>query len=124
MRQKLACGRYILAEQGGCPAGAVYYEVRPDRVYFGRLAVLPEARGRGIARMLVEEVERRAMQAGRVRVELGVRVALAALRASYERMGYRLAAEHSHPGFDVVTFVQLEKELALPFARRPNEETP
>lgn len=122
VRQKLACGTYILAEHAGRPVAAVYYDVRPDRVYFGRLAVLPEARGCGIARLLVEAVERRAVQAGRVKVELGVRVALAALRASYERMGYRLVAEHRHPGFDIVTFVQLEKELALPFAQRPSED--
>jgi ribosomal protein S18 acetylase RimI-like enzyme len=123
VREKMASGRYLLALAGQRAVGVVYYEVRPERVYLGRLAVLPEVRGRGIGRLLVEEVERRARSAGRYKVELGVRAALVALRASYERMGYRVLAERSHSGFDVVTFVQLEKDL-VPAAQRVSEEQP
>jgi ribosomal protein S18 acetylase RimI-like enzyme len=122
--EKMAAGRYIVALRNDRVVGVVYYELRPDRMYLGRLAVLPEARGRGIARALVAAVEARALAAGRTQVELGVRAALPELRASYERMGYRLLEERSHPGFTVITYVQLVKDLAPADQQRPNEDQP
>src|SRR6266542_2985978 len=46
---------------------------------------------------------------GRPRVRLGVRVALARLRARYERLGYRVVEEHRHAGYAEPTYVMMEK---------------
>src|SRR5262245_41381900 len=78
---KLASGRSVLALVGDRVVGSVYYSAEPEYVYLGRLAVLPEYRGRGIGSALVAEVERRARELGIARVRLGVRLALPHIRA-------------------------------------------
>ena len=47
-----------------------------DDLYFGRLAVVPEARGQGIARRLIEAVEDEARRRELAGVRLGVRIVL------------------------------------------------
>jgi GNAT superfamily N-acetyltransferase len=44
-------------------AGCLFYQNLGDHLYLGRLAVLPEERGRGVARRLVGEVEAVALAA-------------------------------------------------------------
>jgi GNAT superfamily N-acetyltransferase len=52
------------------------------------LAVHPDARGRGIGRLLTEECIRRARPAGRIAVGLHTTEFMAIARAMYERMGF------------------------------------
>lgn len=111
VRAKLAEGRSVLALLGATPAGTVYYSPRDGHVYLGRLAVLPEHRGRGVGTALVAHVERCAAELGLPLVRLGVRVALPHLRAMYERRGYRVYEERRHPGYETTTFVIMEKSL-------------
>src|SRR3954464_6005096 len=47
----------LLAFDGDEPVGTVRYEVQPDLLYVGRLAVLPSHRRRGIGAALMEYVE-------------------------------------------------------------------
>lgn len=72
---------------------------------------MPALRGQGIGAALVAYVERRAVELGLPRVRLAVRVALPFLRAMYERLGYHVAEERRHAGYDVTTFVVMEKDL-------------
>src|SRR5215212_9667371 len=81
--RKLATERAVLAllnpdgQSGGDHAvGSVFYRNAGDHMYFGRLAVLPAYRNRGIAALLIAYVEQRARDLGLLRVRLGVRVAL------------------------------------------------
>ncbi len=104
-----ACG--VLAFSDAQAIACVVYEILGEYIYFGRLAVLPEHRGRGVAGTLVTYIEERACEQGITRVRLGVRVALLQIRARYERMGYQLIEERRHPGYDRTTFVILEKHL-------------
>src|SRR5436309_12992944 len=46
----------IVAERNGKMVGCVMTKMLEGDLYFGRLAVLPEARGLGVARRLVEAV--------------------------------------------------------------------
>jgi ribosomal protein S18 acetylase RimI-like enzyme len=108
-RMKLA--HVALALVGGEVVGCVMYHAEHDHVYFGRLAVLPAHRGRGVGGALIVYVEERARELGRRRVRLGVRIALTELRAPYERMGYRLYEERRHAGYTEPTYVLLEKAL-------------
>lgn len=111
VRAKLAEGRSVLALSADTPVGTVYYSPREGYVYLGRLAVLPEQRGCGVGTALVAHVERRAAELGLPLVRLGVRTALPHLRAMYERLGYRVYEERRHPGYDVTTFVMMEKHI-------------
>ncbi|HEX9372885.1 MAG TPA: GNAT family N-acetyltransferase [Roseiflexaceae bacterium] len=111
LREKLASGHTVLALVGDDVVGCVFYSVEAEYVYLGRLAVLPAHRARGVGGALIAYVERRARARGRPRVRLGVRVALARLRARYERLGYRVVEEHRHAGYAEPTYVMMEKLL-------------
>lgn len=111
--EKMREAQVALALLGGQVVGCVMYHAERAHVYFGRLAVLPERRGRGVGGALIGYVEEQARVLGLRRVRLGVRVALSELRARYERMGYRLFEERRHAGYDQPTYVLLEKELGL-----------
>jgi predicted N-acetyltransferase YhbS len=111
IREQMATDQALLALIAGQPVGCVLYRNQGDHMYFGRLAVLPEHRGRGIAGALIAYVEERAREIGLPRVRLGVRVALPRLRMRYERLGYRVIAERSHEGYTHPTYVIMEKAL-------------
>jgi GNAT superfamily N-acetyltransferase len=111
LREKLAGERAVLVLLGELPVGCVFYADQGEHMYFGRLAVLPEYRNRGISAVLIAYVEQRARELGLPRVQLGVRVALPHLRARYERLGYRVIEERRHDGYTEPTYVMMEKLL-------------
>jgi predicted N-acetyltransferase YhbS len=118
LREAMKTERAVLAllnpdgEKGGDQVLAcVLYRAESDYMYFGRLAVLPVYRNRGISAMLIGYVEQHARELRLPRVRLGVRVALPHLRAYYERLGYRVIDERSHAGYTVTTYVVMEKLL-------------
>ena len=111
IREKLATEHAALALLGDQIVACVFYRAEDDHMYFGRLAVLPAYRGRGIAGALISYVEAHAHELGLPSVRLGVRVALPRLRARYERLGYRVIEEHRHAGYVVTTYLVMEKTL-------------
>jgi GNAT superfamily N-acetyltransferase len=111
LRGALDTGRALLAYVDGQPVGCVFYHRERDHVYLGRLSVLEPFRGKGVGGALTDGVERRARAVGAPWVEIGVRTALPALRAYYERRGYRVVRHEAHPGYAAPTFVVMHKEL-------------
>jgi N-acetylglutamate synthase-like GNAT family acetyltransferase len=109
-------GMFLLAEEAGTLMGCVYLELRGERAYFGLLSVDPARQGRGIARTLVDEVERRARDAGsRIMDILTVNVRTE-LIPMYLRMGYAESGTEPFPA-NVPTkmpchFVRMSKNLA------------
>ncbi len=55
---------------------------------------------------------------GRTRVRLNVRTVLPETRCYYERRGYRVAGQHSHPGYDLPTYYTMEHDLSRPIDDR------
>jgi ribosomal protein S18 acetylase RimI-like enzyme len=111
IRQQLATDRAVLAFADGQAVACVLYRHGGDHMYFGRLAVLPGYRSRGIATALIDYVEARARELGLPRLRLGVRLALTRVRARYERLGYQVIEERRHEGYTVPTYVMMEKLL-------------
>jgi GNAT superfamily N-acetyltransferase len=111
IREKLTTERVVLALLGDQALACVFYRDEGDHMYFGRLAVLPAYRNRGISAVLIAYVEQRARALGLPRVQLGVRVALPRLRARYERLGYRVIEERRHAGYVEPTYLVMEKLL-------------
>jgi four helix bundle protein len=109
IRQKMVTDRAALALVDGCAVACVLYRDEGDHVYFGRLAVHPAYRKRGISAKLIAYIEARAAELGHRRVRLGVRIALPQLRARYERLGYRVIEERCHAGYNQPTYVVMEK---------------
>jgi ribosomal protein S18 acetylase RimI-like enzyme len=111
VRQKMAHAGVVVASLDDAIVGCAYYERQQDRLYLGQLAVLPACRRLGIGRSLIAYVEARAREFRLPRVRLGVRLALAPLRAYYERMGYRVSSYGTHEGYSEPTYAILEKDL-------------
>lgn len=101
----------IVAERNSEMLGCVVIEEMEGDLYFGRLAVLPAARGLGLARRLVEAVEAEAKRRGLPGVRLGVRVVLTDNQHLFHALGYREISREAHPGFEHPTSINMRKSL-------------
>ncbi len=111
VREKINTGQWVLAERAGQAVGCVWYEVRGDHVYLGRLSVPPEFRGNGIAGTLMDYVETQARAHNIFCVELSVRIVLEKMRVMYERRGYQLLRYETHTGYTEPTYLVMRKML-------------
>ena len=101
----------IVAERNGRMLACVMITIEEGDLYFGRLAVLPEARGLGLARRLVSAVETEARRRGLPGVRLGVRIVLTDNRRLFDALGYREISREAHSGFDHPTSINMRKPL-------------
>ncbi len=101
----------IIAERNGRMIGCVMVKLEEDDLYFGRLSVVPEARGEGIARRLVEAVEDEARRRELAGVRLGVRIVLVENQQLFSSMGYVETSREAHEGFDHPTSINMRKAL-------------
>jgi ribosomal protein S18 acetylase RimI-like enzyme len=81
-------GLFLVAEAEGVVVGAVIGAWDGRRGWIYHLAVRPPARRRGIARMLMDEVERRLRAAGATKVNLLVERSNVAVADFYRTLGY------------------------------------
>jgi ribosomal protein S18 acetylase RimI-like enzyme len=101
----------IVAERNGRMLACVMTETQQGDLYFGRLAVLPEARGLRLARRLIAAVEAEARRRGLPGVRLGVRVVLTENQRLFGALGYVETSREPHPGFDYPTSINMRKAL-------------
>lgn len=101
----------IVAERNGSVVGCAMTKLEEGDLYFGRLSVLPAARGLGLAGKLIAAVEQEARTRGLPGVRLGVRIALPANQELFHSLGYRETARKTHPGFDHPTSINMRKTL-------------
>lgn len=101
----------IVLERGAEMLGCVLVEEIQGDLYFGRLSVLPSARGLGLARRLIGAVEAEAQRRGLAGVRLSVRIVLTDNRRLFNSLGYREVSREAHPGFDRPTSINMRKAL-------------
>jgi ribosomal protein S18 acetylase RimI-like enzyme len=101
----------IVAERNGEMLGCVIISLQEGDLYFGRLSVLPTARGLGLAKRLIAAVEQDARSRGLPGVRLGVRIALPDNQRLFQSLGYREISREAHPGFDHPTSINMRKDL-------------
>ena len=101
----------IIAERNGAVLGCVMTKLEDGDLYFGRLSVLPAARGTGLARRLIAAVEAEARRRGLAGVRLGVRVVLTENQRLFGALGYVETSREAHPGFDYPTSINMRKML-------------
>jgi len=101
----------IVAERNGEMLGCVLVEEKEGDLYFGRLSVVPMARGRGLATQLIDAVEAEARRRGLAGVRLGVRIVLTDNQRLFLALGYRETSREAHPGFDHPTSINMRKPL-------------
>ena len=121
VRRRLPDAALIVAEDAGRLLGAVTYYPDATRepntawpaswAVFRLIAVHPDARGRGIGRLLAEECIRRARASGRDAVGLHTTQLMNVARAMYERIGFVRVPELDF--FPTPTFRVMAYRLAL-----------
>jgi GNAT superfamily N-acetyltransferase len=99
---------------GGALAGLVETILRPDHLWIENVAVAPEQQGRGFGRLLLDYVERRALQSGRTQIRLLTNQAFEANLALYAKLGYAVDRTESFRGGIVV---HMSKRIEPPEAR-------
>ena len=92
LHAEMAGGRRIAVGRvdGRIVAAAKHYEASDGSWYFGRLAVLPEARGRGLAAALVRALRVEARARGLAGLSCTVRAGEPGNIAIYEHLGMRV----------------------------------
>jgi ribosomal protein S18 acetylase RimI-like enzyme len=101
----------IVAERNGAVVGCVMTRLEDGDLYFGRLSILPAARGAKLATRLIAAVENEARRRGLPGVRLGVRIALPDNQRLFHSLGYREISREAHPGFDRPTSINMRKTL-------------
>jgi ribosomal protein S18 acetylase RimI-like enzyme len=81
-----------------------------DEAHIRMLGVHPDARGRGVARALIDACFERARQAGRSRITLHTTMRMKIAQTMYERMGFERLEDRVFPD----GFVLLSFEKAIP----------
>ena len=95
--QAMDQGGALLAWDGETAVGSARFEPRPDCLYVGRVAVLPEHRRRGIASAIMARMEEIARERGLPAVQVGVRDSLPSNLDLYRRLGFEVVAFEPHP---------------------------
>jgi predicted N-acetyltransferase YhbS len=101
----------IVAERNGRMLGCVMLKLVEGDLYFGRLSVLPLARGQGLAKRLIEAVEDEARRRELLGVRCGVRIVLTENQRLFTALGYLEVGREAHEGFDHPTSINLRKPL-------------
>jgi len=113
---RASVGRILVAVEDGRILGSATLEVGeriesddpplpPDEAHIRMLGVHPDARRRGIARMLIDACFDRAAALGKTRMTLHTTHRMEAARTMYERMGFRRLPDRVFPdGFVLLTY--------------------
>lgn len=111
--QAIQTGGAVLAWVEGQPVGSARYTVHADHVYVGRVSVLPDYRGCGVASAMMRYLETLAHDRGCREISLNSRLSLPRNIALYRRLGYEIvAAWQISPDADVQ--VTMSKRLEQP----------
>ena len=88
VREYMAKGKFLVAEDSAGLAGCVYVELRGERAYLGLLGVEPPRQGRGLGRKLMEAAEDYFRAAGCRAIDLRIISPRTPLPAFYAHLGY------------------------------------
>jgi GNAT superfamily N-acetyltransferase len=103
----------LLCFRDGIPVGSVRFKTDKNSLYFFRLSVCPEARGKGIAKSILAWLENYAKEYGKTEIWCRVRMSLPQNIQLYKSVGYIICKEEvvTNPnGFPVKTVV-MKKEI-------------
>lgn len=85
--------------------GTARYELRPEYMYVGRVAILPEYKGKGIGTLVMNYLESLAIELGKTGLKLGTRLSIKRNLSFYQRLGYQIEETEPHPrGNDTVVW--------------------
>ncbi|MGX6445895.1 N-acetyltransferase family protein [Neobacillus sp. K501] len=105
----------LLCLINGDPLGSCRFTMKEDSLYFSRVSVVPEARGKGIATAMLLWLEKYACDNLRGKMECRVRAELPKNISLYESLGYFVGKEEvvTNPNGFLVKTVVMEKNIGL-----------
>ena len=103
LAREVSRGPLILACEGVELLGCLLAREEGRALYLGKLAVVPERQGEGIARRLVEAAVAEARARRLDCLELSTRVELLENHRAFACLGFDKVGEKAHPGYDRVT---------------------
>jgi GNAT superfamily N-acetyltransferase len=101
----------LVAEVGGRLLGCAFLRPEEAFLYVGKLAVSPEAQGRGIGSRFLAEAEAIARELGKPALRLETRIELTGNHKRFGAWGFVRTAEKSHASYDRPTFIEMQKPL-------------
>ena len=102
----------LLFYQDENPVGSCRFKIDGDSLYFSRLSVRPDFRGNGIAKSILQWLEKYAIENNKLELSCRVRMALPHNIALYQSIGYGITKEEvviNPNGFAVKTVVMNKK---------------
>lgn len=106
---------WVAEDETGALAACVFFTRKlaeadtPGRLYLGKMAVRPDFRGMGLARLMVEKACERANALGLPVLELQSRIELVENRRTFESLGFIKTSEDSHAGYDRPTSITMQR---------------
>jgi len=112
LEQKARDETIILAVEEARPIGCVFAQVRSDCVYVGKLAVEESARGRGLARRMIDAAETLARERALPFLELETRIELTENHETFGALGFHKVGESAHAGYDRPTSITMRRPVS------------
>lgn len=112
LRAKALSEIALVAIEDGNLLGCIF--CKPETtgsLYVGKLAVRPQAQGKGIGFLLLTKVEEIAGEMAIKSLRLETRIELVGNHAKFSAWGFVKTAENAHPGFDRTTSIEMTKLL-------------
>lgn len=111
MRRELdeSGGALAFLTEIGQAVGALRLVEEAGRLQVRRVAVDPACQGRGVGTALMDWAQKEAARRGCSEVWVGVRAQLPRNLEFYERLGYRVVAEHRHPKAPEVIWYEMSR---------------
>ncbi|GAB2564768.1 GNAT family N-acetyltransferase [Gracilibacillus alcaliphilus] len=96
------------------PSAAVRFTVEEDYLYFSRLAVIPEVRGKGFAKAILHKLESYAETKNVTEIRCKVRASVPRNISLYQSLGYQIVSEEimAKPNSVQLRVVTMSKQLA------------
>ena len=102
---------YTVQEQGKLLGCAFFRAEAPDFLYVGKLAVSPQAQGKGIGKRLLDIAIKEARSRNLPRLRLETRIELVGNHERFAKWGFVRTAEKAHKGFDRTTFIEMQRQV-------------
>ncbi len=102
----------LIYELDGVPVGVCRFKLEDSHLYFFRLSVIPEARGKGVSKDILKWLEAYALDHYRVYISCRVRLSVPKNLQLYSSLGYVLTKEAlitNSNGFAVKTGIMRKK---------------